>query len=75
MTITINSLAAAINEKKHIFYLVQYVNNYGHIVHEMPIMENKTIEQVKRQAKKEKFMYPECYIEILDIINKKRVYA
>ena len=75
MNITINSLAAAINEKKHIFYLVQYVNNYGQVVHEMPIIENKTIEQVKRQAKKEKFMYPECYIEILDMTNHKRIYA
>ena len=58
-----------------LYYVIEFINSYGHIIKRINIAENKSLIQVKRQAKKEKFLYPECYIEILDMINRKRIYA
>ena len=58
-----------------LYYVAEFINAYGHVVKRINITENKNLVQVKKQANKEKFLYPECYIEVLDMINRKRIYV
>jgi hypothetical protein len=55
-------------------YIIQYVNNYGHIVKDI-YTESSSEKQVIEKAKQEKLYYPECYIEILNLDTRKRIYA
>ena len=86
MYISVNQLANAINNLQRINpedvkadigmnkYEICFVNNYGHIIKSI-FNEFKTENQAIMLAKKEKFMYPECYIEILNLDTGKRIYA
>ena len=54
-------------------FIIEYVNNYGHVVHSIKL-EKKTERQAIITANKNKFYYPECYIEILNLNTLKRIY-
>lgn len=54
-------------------FIIQYINNYGHIVKEL--LFAGTEKQVINAAKKDKFLYPECYIEIINTETFKSIYA
>lgn len=54
-------------------FIIQYVNKYGHIVKEFKYAG--TEKQAINSAKKDKFMYPECFIEIINTETFKSIYA
>ena len=53
---------------------IQFVNSYGHVVKDI-FYKAKTEKAAITKAKKEKFCYPECYIEIINMDTMKRIYA
>lgn len=55
-------------------YEIQYINRYGHIVYSFQVKKD-TDKKAIMAAKKQKFMYPECWIEILCHETRKRIYA
>lgn len=55
-------------------FYINFINSYGHIVKSIE-HKCKTEKQAVSKAKKEKFLYPECYIEILCYETRKRIYA
>ena len=55
-------------------FYVNFINSYGHIVNSF-VHKGKTEKQAIAKAKKEKFLYPECYIEIICYETRKRIYA
>lgn len=55
-------------------YEIEYVTNCGHIVKSF-IVECDTDKKAIRAAKKDKDLYPECYIEIICFDTLKRIYA
>ena len=86
MYISVNQLANAINNLQRINpedikadngmdkYEICFVNNYGHIVKRI-FNEFRTEKQAITLANSEKSMYPDCYIEILNLDTRKRIYA
>lgn len=52
---------------------IEFVNEYGHIVHSFTF--SGTEKQAIRAAKKDKDLYPECWIEVICFETRKRIYA
>ena len=53
---------------------IEYVNRYGHIEGHF-IVKKKTERAAIMAAKKDKDLYPGCWIEVICFETRKRIYA